>query len=344
MYPLKVEKPYPVNHWWVAAYSSEVGREILGREILGEPVILYRSEAGVAVALSGICPHRAFPLAKGCLVDDAVQCGYHGFEFGPDGACRNVPSQTGIPTRSSLRKYPVVEIAGLVWIWTGDADRADQALMPDCGEFGLGEPGWEVEQHPLVTVEARYTLLIENLLDLSHVTFIHRETIPAGEKLAGLPVSVIKSESRLNVQRIGKALPVNPLIKMQFPDQEGPVDQHFDAEYIGPGLIRTGGAMFDSASGTPLGVQNYVHMITPANPHRLHYFVNTSRNFGTDRSMLGEMQLAMGSRIQPQDIEAIEAIERVLQSGATLPTEISARVDNGALEVRRRLEEHILAD
>lgn len=106
-------------------------------------------------------------------------------------------------------------------------------------------------------------------------------------------------------------------------------------------LIRTGGAMYDAASGKLLGVQNYLHLLTPAGPSRLHYFVNTARSFGIDRPELGEMQVAMGSRIQPEDIEAIEAIEQVLQSGATMPREISARVDTGALKVRRRLEMQI---
>ncbi|MDE1916755.1 MAG: hypothetical protein KGJ57_15230 [Sphingomonadales bacterium] len=72
--------------------------------------------------------------------------------------------------------------------------------------------------------------------------------------------------------------------------------------------------------------------------HERHYFVNIARNFGIDRPQLGDMQRGMGSRIRPEDIDAIEAIERVLQSGATLPSEISARVEKGALKVRRRLE------
>jgi phenylpropionate dioxygenase-like ring-hydroxylating dioxygenase large terminal subunit len=342
MYPLDVEQPYPRNQWWVAAYASEVSRDLLARDILGEPVILYRTQAGAAVALAGICPHRAFPLSKGCVVDDAVQCGYHGFQFAADGACQKVPSQSGVPQNARLRSYPVEERGGL--IWTGAPERADPAQIPDVASIGLGREDWAVEQHQLATVEARYTLLIENLLDLSHVTFIHDKTIPGGEKVAAIPVSVVETEKSLTVQRRGENLPLNPLIKMQFPEQEGPVHQHFDAEYLGPCMIRTGGAMYDASTGRELGIQNYIHMMTPASPTRLHYFVNTARNFGIDKAHLGEMQMGMGSRIQPEDIDAIEAIERVLQSGATMPREISARVDNGALKVRRRLAAQILAE
>jgi phenylpropionate dioxygenase-like ring-hydroxylating dioxygenase large terminal subunit len=343
-YPLTTEQPYPRNQWWVAAYADEVGRTLLARDILGEPIILYRTQAGEAVAVAGICPHRAYPLAKGRLVGDALQCGYHGFEYGADGSCLRVPSQSGVPQKSALRRYPIEEAGGLIWIWTGEADLADPALLPDLGPIGLGRDDWAVEQHPLATVDARYTLLIENLLDLSHVTFIHDKTIPGGEKVAAIPVSVVETPQSITVQRKGENLPINPLLAIQFPDQQGPVHQHFDAEYLGPCLIRTGGAMFDAQSGAPLGIQNYLHIITPASPTRLHYFVNTTRNFGIDRPQLGDMQRGMGSRIQPEDIDAIESIERVLQSGLTLPSEISAKVDNGALKVRRRLEAQIRAE
>lgn len=343
-YPLTTEQPYPRNQWWVGAYSDEVGRGLLSRDILDEPVIFYRTLAGVAVAMAGICPHRAFPLAKGRLVGDALQCGYHGMEFDAAGACRHVPSQSGVPRKAGLRTYPLIEKGGLVWIWTGASERAEPSLLPDLAAVGLsGDGAWAVEQHPLATVDARYILLIENLLDLSHVTFIHEKTIPSGEKVAAIPVSIIETQTGITVQRKAE-LPLNPLLKIQFPEQEGPVLQHFDAEYLGPCLIRTGGAMFDAASGAALGIQNYLHMITPAGPNRLHYFVNTARNFGIDRPQLGEMQRGMGSRIQPEDIDAIESIERVLGSGATLPQEISARVDNGALKVRRRLEAQIRAE
>ena len=341
MYPLNIDKPYPLNHWWVGAYAQEVGRSLLGRDILGERVLFYRTDSGEPIALSGICPHRAFPLEKGRIVGDAVQCGYHGFTFAKDGVCILVPSQTGIPQKASLRRYPTVERAGLVWIWTGEVALADAAHIPDVEAMGLGNPAWSVEQHPPATVNARFTLLLENLLDLSHVTFIHAKTIPGGKEVASIPVTLEETESSLTVKRKGKNLPLNPLIQMQFPQQDGPVDQDFDAEYLGPGLIRTGGAISDAASGRQLGTQNFIHMITPASPTRLHYFVNTARNFGLDNRTLADVNLGMGTHIQPEDIEAIEAIETVLQSGFTIPQEISARIDNGALKVRRRLEAQI---
>jgi len=344
MHPLKVEQPYPYEQWWVAAYSAEIGRTIAARTILGMPLILYRTEAGEAVALSGICPHRSFPLDQGCLVGDSVRCGYHGFTFAASGECVEVPSQSGVPTHSALRRYPVAERGDLIWIWTGSEETADPALLPDIEAMGPGNPGWTVEQHPPATIAARYTLLIDNLLDLSHASFIHSDTIPAGEKVAALPVELIETEKSLNVRRLGRNLPPNPFFRLMFPDHDGPIDQSFDAEYFGPHLIRTGGALHASATGERLGTQNYIHLITPETPTTLRYFVVTARDFGADNAALGRLHLDMGTRIQPQDQAAIEAIEKVLQTLAPHPREVSARVDTGALKVRKRLTDQIVAE
>lgn len=343
MHPFKVEQPYPYQQWWIAAYGSEVKRELLGRKILGQSVILYRTENGEPVALSGICPHRSFPLELSKLVGDNVQCGYHGFTFDKKGACVLVPSQSGAPTNSSLREFPVVERGGLVWIWTGRREAADPTLIPDLEQMGLGTPGWATEEHPLVTIQGRYMLLIDNLLDLSHASFIHVDTIPGGDKVASIPVKLVETHNSLNVSRLGQNLPVNPLHKMQFPDFEGSVDQQFDAECFGPALIRTGGTIFVAGEGKELGTQNFVHGITPADPHNVHYFVITSRNFGLDNPALGHINRDMGTRIQPQDIQAIEAVERVLQSNLQV-REVSARVDTGALKARHRIEQQIQAE
>ncbi len=145
MHPLKVDQPYPYNCWWVAAYSSEVTRDILGQTILGERVIFYRTEAGEAVALAGICPHRSFPLANSWLVGDAVQCGYHGFMFDQQGTCTFVPSQpdAGVPTNSNLRRYPMLR----TWWRDLDLDWARRTRRYCCKcpmprRLGMGLEGW----------------------------------------------------------------------------------------------------------------------------------------------------------------------------------------------------------
>src|SRR5436190_2831670 len=113
--------------WYFAALSGDLKRGKLQRyEILGEPVLLGRNQAGEAYALRDICPHRAAPLSAGRLTKEAdgaesVECPYHGWRYGTrDGVCTSIPSlvegQEVDPGRIRVRAYPVAESQGLVFI------------------------------------------------------------------------------------------------------------------------------------------------------------------------------------------------------------------------------------
>jgi vanillate O-demethylase monooxygenase subunit len=342
MHPLNQPQPWPCEQWWIAASSGEVSQELLGRRILGELLILFRKSDGTPAALSGVCPHRSYPLTQGKLVDDTVQCPYHGFTFDAGGACVRVPSQASVPDRSRLRHYPAVERGGAVWVWTGNPDHADPDTIPDVLAMGMGAPGWASDVSPMVTIQGRYTLLIDNLMDLSHASFIHADTIPGADYIATIPAELHDGETSFTVRRVGH-IPPNPLLRKQFPDHTGGVEQRFDAEYFAPALIRTGGDI-RSETGEYLGTQNFIHGITPETAHSVHYFVVTTRNFAIDDAGLSAGNLAMGDRIQPQDIAAIEAIEQNLESLPSAPHEVSCRADTGALKVRHRLARQIAGE
>src|SRR5512145_2758989 len=94
------------NYWDVAASTQEIGRKPLGRVILGEPVVMFRTEGGTAVALEDRCPHRRLPLSMGKLVgDDVLQCHYHGLRFDRTGQCVRVPGQDMIPRTARVKSY-----------------------------------------------------------------------------------------------------------------------------------------------------------------------------------------------------------------------------------------------
>jgi phenylpropionate dioxygenase-like ring-hydroxylating dioxygenase large terminal subunit len=131
MFPFRDGFTYPRNAWYVAGWSSEVNRELRERRILGEPIVLFRTEGGVPVALDGRCPHRRYPLAQGTLIGDEIQCGYHGFTFDASGACTHIPSAERIQPGMRVGAYPLVERWRWIWIWMGDPERADPALIPD---------------------------------------------------------------------------------------------------------------------------------------------------------------------------------------------------------------------
>lgn len=121
------------NQWYVAAYSQEVGRELLGRTILGETLVLYRTEEdGTPVVLHDRCVHRRYPLSEAPtrLDGDRIVCGYHGFTYDTTGACVYVPGQKRVPRTARVASYPVVEQDSLIWVWIGDPALADPQTIP----------------------------------------------------------------------------------------------------------------------------------------------------------------------------------------------------------------------
>jgi vanillate O-demethylase monooxygenase subunit len=340
MYPLKASQPYPLQQWWMIGYGNEFGREPVGRTLLGQRVVLYRQENGEPVVLSGICPHRMFPLERGQVVGDALRCGYHGFTYDASGRCIQVPSQEQ-PAAASLRRYPVLERGTTVWVWSGDPERADPALMPDLASMGIGAPGWGVQPGPDMQLKGRYTLLIDNLLDLTHITFIHAKSIPYAERMAAVPWEAIVDEKSYNLRRIVRGLPASPFLQLLFPDHQGPVDQYIDAEYFGPHLIRTGGEYRDSHTGRMLGTMNFVHCITPQTPTSTHYWPIMTHDMRPDDPAFWELKQKNIVTISPEDAVAIAALEEVIGSGTSLPPEASVRADVGSIQVRRRLEAQI---
>ena len=174
--------PYLRNAWYAAAWDSEVETgTILSRRLLGVPVVMFRDELHRAVALGGVCPHRYAPLARGRVVGNAIQCGYHGLSFGSSGAC--VASPYGAPPKTlNVTSYPIEERHGMIWLWAGDAGKADPSLVPD---YGFQDPDKFYVGKGYLTVKANYELEIENILDLSHIEFLHADTLGSNQVSSG---------------------------------------------------------------------------------------------------------------------------------------------------------------
>lgn len=172
--PLVTERNYPLNCWWVAATSEEVGRQPLGRWLLDRPVVLYRTEAGTVAALDDRCLHRWAPLSKGFLEGDLLVCGYHGARYAADGRCIRYPTQSVVPATACVKAYAVIERGPFVWIWVGDSAKASQAALPP--DFAWSKnPAWSVVRGGY-SLEANYMLLQENVLDLTHFNYLHRNS------------------------------------------------------------------------------------------------------------------------------------------------------------------------
>jgi len=167
--------------WYVAGWSDEFeAGQPYARRIIDEPLVMMRREDGTLVALEDRCPHRWAPLSLGRVEDDTIRCMYHGVRFATNGRCVEVPGQTSAPGSLTARTYPVVEQYKWVWIWMGDAEKADTSLIPDVSLLDRDD----VYMHRgELNYAANYSLINDNLLDLSHVAFVHEKTI--GRKVEG---------------------------------------------------------------------------------------------------------------------------------------------------------------
>jgi len=188
------------NAWYVAAWSHEVtGDGLLARTIANEPLVLYRTGAGSVVAMEDRCCHRLAPLSMGRREGDDLRCMYHGMKFGPDGRCNEIPGQAMIPAKAVVRDYPVVERGSWVWVWMGEAARADVSQIPET--IAATDPSWHMRMGCL-DYAANYQLINDNLLDLSHLAFVHAKTLGAGTpQWATERPAVIRLERGVRFQR-----------------------------------------------------------------------------------------------------------------------------------------------
>lgn len=166
------------NAWYAAGWRHEFDREPKQRMLLGLPVVIYRKEDGSLVALEDRCVHRMAPLSMGRLEGDSIRCLYHGFRFSDEGRCNDIPGQDMIPKTACVRSYPVAEIGGWVWVWTGDKDRADPSIIAQ-GK-ALDDPEWVLKTGQ-IEYEANYELINDNLLDLTHLAYVHIGSFGADE-------------------------------------------------------------------------------------------------------------------------------------------------------------------
>ncbi|MET0274831.1 MAG: aromatic ring-hydroxylating dioxygenase subunit alpha [Phenylobacterium sp.] len=168
--------------WYFAALASDLKPGKLKRhEILGEPVLLGRSRAGGLFALRDVCPHRAAPLSAGRFHDEAsgattVECPYHGWRFGADGACAAIPSlvadQAMDVSRIRVRRYPVAESQGLVFVWVSGDGRGEPTEPPPIFPGVVGGRPKLVDR---MDFDAHIDHAVVGLMDPAHGPYVHRQ-------------------------------------------------------------------------------------------------------------------------------------------------------------------------
>ena len=319
------------NCWYVAAQPEEVTRQLTQRWITGEPVVLYRTEDGQPRALEDRCPHRRAALSKGTLVGDTVQCGYHGLRFDPQGRCVHIPGQDTVPAAMCARAYPVVQKWRWIWIWMGDPALADEALIPDLSYNDT--PGWAVVGGSL-HVEANYQLVVDNLLDLTHETFVHARTI-GNAAVAETPMSSEVIGNEVHVRRIMQATPAPPLFKKVRGLHT--IDRWQLIRFQPPSSVSI------DARGYPAGSDDIsqglrwfsINAITPIDERSCRYYWTITRCFDQDDQALGQLIHDQILATFMEDVEVLQAQQKLIETDQRGRPEISVRADLGSVSARR---------
>lgn len=307
------KKEYLQNAWYVAAWSNEVGRSLLTRTMLEQPVLLYRKADGEAVAIGNACAHRFAPLHLGKLVDDSVQCPYHGLRYDSGGKCIFNPHGDGkIPPRMAVPTWPLVERHNLIWLWFGDADKADPATIPDFSchlDPELAFVGGVIE------MAANYELITDNLLDLAHGEFVH-EGLLSSPAITRSKLETIEKGTTIYSNRWmpdGEALPAHAMLWEHYVPEKN-CDQWAYMRWDAPAhmLLDVG----ITGLGRPRGEGAWVYgtdILTPKDATTTYYFWGITRGYKQDDPAAGDLwrQVIKGA-FEGQDQVVIEAQQRML--------------------------------
>lgn len=285
---------YLRNSWYCAGWSASVAEKPVGIRILDEEIVIFRNSHGEAIALEGRCPHRFAPLSRGCVSGDEIMCGYHGLRFDRTGACTlNPHGRQVIPPRAAVRPYPLVERHGALWIWMGDADRADPTTIIDL-EFVSDRDTWAGITGYL-RVNADYQLVIDNLLDLTHSTYIHPTTVGLDEELSvgarmGYDFKTEGNTVHSNYTFLNS--PPTALFKPFFSEPVGDIYAFMRWEPASSLILDISMTLPGEPKGTGV-VMPSAHLIVPETSGTCHYFYALSRNVELDdhekTAVMGEM-------------------------------------------------------
>lgn len=327
------------NYWYVAATDTEVERKPLGRIILGEPIVFYRLEDGTPVALEDRCAHRHLPLSMGKLVGDALQCHYHGLRYDKTGTCVRVPGQDLIPRSARVRSYPVVERYHWLWIWMGDPALADPDKITDY--HWLDDPNWGAKGQYL-HVKGNWQLVVDNLLDLTHLAFVHETTIGNSALVDQAQVKVQRAQDNVTVTRWIIDAPAPPTF-VKAGKFTANVDRWQIINFTPPAFLRLDVGATPTGTGAPegqrvggIGMWN-LNAITPETETTSHYFWGQAHNFDVHNPKTTDMITDQIRMAFLEDVAVFEAQQRNLQLIPNPPqTDINA--DSGVIQARRILD------
>jgi vanillate O-demethylase monooxygenase subunit len=339
---------FPKNAWYVAATPDEIDGRPLGRTVCNEKIVFWRPRTGEVAATEDFCPHRGAPLSLGTVCDGHLVCGYHGLAMGCDGKPASMPLQRvqGFP---KIRTYPAVERHGFIWVWPGDAQLADPAKIPQL-EWA-GSPDWAYGGG-LYHVQCDWRLMVDNLMDLTHETYVHSTSIGQKE-IDETPVTTKTEGDHVITSRFMENVMPPPFWQANLrgnglPDDQ-PVDRWQVCHYTPPGqiMIEVGvalagrGGMHADAKDKVYSI--VVDFLTPETETSMWYFWGMARNFNVrDEQLTAQIRDGQG-KVFAEDTAVLEQQQRNLLHwpGRRL---LMLNIDAGGVQARRIIDRMIAAE
>ena len=334
------------NAWYVIAWSHELqdNEDFLSRTLCNEPLVTYRCDNGEVVVLEDRCCHRLAPLSKGRREGDYLRCMYHGLKFDASGVCVEIPGQKKIPPTAKIRTYPAVEHNNWIWVWMGAPEAADISLLPDTNS--LDKEDWHYKPNYLHW-DIDYRLGIDNLLDFSHLSYVHETTLGGTARIAqvsptieALPRGLRVSWWLLNIEP--------PPFHTQFKEFGGKVDRWFKYDFLVPGVLIMWAGSQKAGTGAPEGnIRDCVETrscqaLMPESEETSHYFFANPHNIPGDKEAITEQINTSVYQAFAEDYDIITAQQEVIaRSPGYKMVPIAA---DEALSKMRRLMQRMLRD
>ncbi|WP_219895017.1 aromatic ring-hydroxylating dioxygenase subunit alpha [Aquisediminimonas profunda] len=262
--------PFVNEAWYVGAWSEALtGDTVLARTIVGKMLVLYRTPDGEIVVLEDRCPHRLAPLSRGRVDGDRIVCGYHGLEFGRDGICAYNPHGARIPPRARVRRFAACERHGAIWIWLGNGE-PDTAQIPDFSILD-GATGAAALRRDHLLMAAPWDLITDNLLDLSHVNFLHEGILGNAEMIEAKNVIELNCGT-VTVSRRSAGVTPPEMFDMLFRQDGAGVDSWMSMRWDAPAALLLDVGVTGVGEPREAGTGYFgVHILTPETERTTHY-------------------------------------------------------------------------
>lgn len=328
-----------IDAWHLAGWSDEViGEGMMTRRICGKAILFIRRQDGELAAMVDRCPHRFAPLSLGTRDGDTLRCGYHGLSFSMSGQCVANPFSDRIPSGAQVRAFPVNERDGLIWVWPGDPEKADPAAIVDMSWLSATPENQLLCGYTLLG--ANYEYGTDNLMDLSHIEFVHKTTF-AGDGVIFAGTHEVVQEGETLFSNWWMPNVAAPSHTRGIYPSEMRTDHWLDMCWNAPATMQL------TVGSTPTGhpreegvTAKQLHILTPADEAQTHYFWATTAPFPLDdpearAGITALFQQAFDVEDKPM-IEA--AYANVGQADFWEEKPIFLGIDSGGTRARRLLE------